>query len=140
MYFEGGKSMAERMHIKEFQALHSLSAEVVAGLKSYTGKNQMLRAEWEQALVDYKNRDRLTVEDTTKELLEVGNLDIVSTYDSKGNLIKVEEKQNGVVAKTTTLTYDGTGILTGVTESVAKGSISYDLSDVSNIKVTTEKD
>jgi len=133
--------MAERMHIKEFQAITSdMSVGESAGLSAFVGKTYMLRTEWEQSWVAFKNRDRIDgTEDTVEELIYVGDVTIITEKDGAGNITKVTEKdKDGRIAKTTELTYDGTGLLTTVKETVPTGSITYDVRDPNNIQVITK--
>ena len=133
--------MAERMHIKEFQAITpDMSIEESAGLAGFVGRKMMLREQWEQSWVAFKNRDRVDgTDDTVEELLYVGDITIITEKDGTGNITKVTEKdKDGRIAKTTELTYDGTGLLTTVKETVPTGSITYDVKDPNNIQVITK--
>jgi len=132
--------MAERMHINEFQAITAdMSIGESAGLAAFVGKKYMYRAEWEQSWVAFKNRDRIDgTDDTIEEILYVGDSTVVTEKDAKGNITKVTEKNTaGKVNKTTELTYDAQGMLLTVKETVPTGSVTYDVSDPTNIKVIT---
>lgn len=132
--------MAERMHIKEFQAITpDMSIGESAGLSAFVGRKYMFRTEWEQSWVAFKNRDRVDgTDDTIEEILYVGDSTVITEKDTNGNITKVTEKNmEGIVNKTTELTYDAQGMLLTVKETVPTGSVTYDVSDPTNIKVIT---